>query len=243
MHYRSCVYEHCIRILSFSSRSARDSAGTQPGLTGANQARAQTLAFISLLKLDPRRTVVHHMTTMSQNQELSYPGRPDLRRTPSVHTHTPELLRAAIMSISAATDSDHIGRAAQSNVVVSHPPRSVTLHYSHVFGAWLARVDPNARVCHGYSPRSVPANIVSEADNLASLYRPLNDIKPLDLGTLRRIPLSTPPRSPSSATDAAQDCSDDRLKSSSLDEAENVYPLILVTGRWSKLVVACVSLC
>lgn len=73
------------------------------------------------------------------------------------------------------------------------------------------------------SPRSVPAALgpsTTGADASTEALRPLDSITPLNPDALRRIPLSTPPRTPPPA-----------LTSLSVNDAELAFPLILVTGE------------
>ncbi|SCZ98284.1 BZ3500_MvSof-1268-A1-R1_Chr3-2g06271 [Microbotryum saponariae] len=142
-----------------------------------------------------------------------------LSRSTSVHATSPALLRAAISSVSlreagagpdssSASHSRQDGEKWRGNVVVSHPP----------------------------SPTSALANFESftdDAEALTSSYRPFDSITPLNPDSLRRIPLSTPPRTPPpSGLADLQGNPSDRLSTSCPSEVnvESAYPLILVTG-------------
>ncbi|ORY82907.1 hypothetical protein BCR35DRAFT_290674 [Leucosporidium creatinivorum] len=126
------------------------------------------------------------------------------KHSSSVHTHSPALLRAAISSITDRNSPDAI-EDWKGNIVVSHPP----------------------------SPTSVPANLEtanSDAQALADVYRPYNSITPLNPDSLRRIPLSTPPSTPPPDRKGSVAQAQALLEKTKLDQAEDEYPLILVTG-------------
>ncbi|KAK4700355.1 UDP-glucose 4-epimerase, partial [Phenoliferia sp. Uapishka_3] len=94
--------------------------------------------------------------------------------SPSLHTHSPALLRAAISSILDRHEWD----AETENVVVSHPPSPTILQ---------ATFDQP-----------------SDVEPLLTSCRPLNLITPLDPNLLDRIPLSTPPKTPPPAEEARE---------------------------------------
>ncbi|KAK4056346.1 hypothetical protein OIO90_002489 [Microbotryomycetes sp. JL221] len=152
----------------------------------------------------------------------------------AVHTHSPALLRAAISNINERNVASHAVSTAerdatsrpdvptpiapewQDNVVVSHPP----------------------------SPRSVPAEFRhTNSSEPSHTIQALEAIRPLDPSTLRRIPLSTPPRTPppplalkrdqagSTASNGSPIADGGLSAAEAALGAELNFPLILVTGK------------
>ena len=88
--------------------------------------------------------------------------------------------------------------------------------------------------CCVHSPTSIAGAADAfnhDLDAIRSAYRPFDSIIPLDPASLKRIPLSTPPRTP--PPDERGTTAQQRVDSreSSVDGSEVVYPLILVTGQ------------
>ncbi|KAK4051525.1 hypothetical protein OIV83_002665 [Microbotryomycetes sp. JL201] len=139
-----------------------------------------------------------------------------------VHTHSPALLRAAISDINERNSAMHSARdGGEAAAAGQSGPSSVAP------GAWR----DNVVVSHPPSPKSMPAALSLDAESNAAHVlnnlQSLGAIRPLDPSTLRRVPLSTPPRTPPPGN-AARKHTQASSNESSIDE--QAFPLILVTG-------------
>ncbi|KAI5479274.1 hypothetical protein MNV49_003792 [Pseudohyphozyma bogoriensis] len=116
--------------------------------------------------------------------------------SPSLHTHSPEEIRSVISGI--LEDPRRQSGDWAGKVVVSHPP------------------DPTALRATYHEP--------TDAEPLSTSCRPLSSIQPLDPTSLDRIPLSTPPRTPSPKALGKARAHD------AGNGTEQDFPLIVVTG-------------
>lgn len=168
-------------------------------LTSARVPRDDDPAFASLLIHSRVPVVLCTPPSLPLEPSMSLPP----PHPPSLHTHSPALLRLAINNI---LDSERASPSASphdwhDNVVVSHPPSPTAL-------------------------RATFSDDPSDVEPLATSCRPLSDITPLDPESLERVPLSTPPRTPEPLLLRGKEAREVEEG----EDPERRYPLIVVTG-------------
>ncbi|KAM0789844.1 hypothetical protein ACM66B_006691 [Microbotryomycetes sp. NB124-2] len=141
-----------------------------------------------------------------------------------VHTHSPALLRAAISDINERNSTVQVGSNGHGEAAEQqHEPTEAST-------VWR----DNVVVSHPPSPKSIPAALSLNPDSDAALVlnvmQPLGSIRPLDPSTLRRLPLSTPPRTPPPGRASVHQQQHQLQPQDDVTAAEQNFPLILVTG-------------